>query len=203
LPAGIGPVEKFADVGSTPQGQFPEGGAFDKEGKSVVRRHRQRLDLVPDVGRQACPGVQLLPAARIGPDLRVAGQRLARRQALPDYAHRGILTYDPQTKEVKTLVYTYRNQLFKGPNDLDFDADGNLFFTDPWATGPGPSTADRTDAVYQYSRDGVFAKDHRRHAVPERDRRVAGQQRAGDRRFQRGAVVVRGLMTGPTMGCPQ
>jgi gluconolactonase len=69
--------------------------------------------------------------------------------------HRGILTYDPQTKEVKTLVYTYRNQLFKGPNDLDFDADGNLFFTDPWATGPGPSTADRTGAVYQYSRDGV------------------------------------------------
>ena len=51
--------------------------------------------------------------------------------------HRGILVYDPQTKQVSTLVYTYRNQLFKGPNDLDFDADGNLFFTDPWGTGPG------------------------------------------------------------------
>jgi sugar lactone lactonase YvrE len=24
--------------------------------------------------------------------------------------------------------------LFKGPNDLDFDAEGNLFFTDPWGT---------------------------------------------------------------------
>jgi sugar lactone lactonase YvrE len=34
-------------------------------------------------------------------------------------------------KELKTQVYTYRNQLFKGPNDLDFDAEGNLFFTDP------------------------------------------------------------------------
>ena len=32
LPVGIGPVEKFADVGGTPQGQFLEGGAFDKEG---------------------------------------------------------------------------------------------------------------------------------------------------------------------------
>jgi hypothetical protein len=37
--------------------------------------------------------------------------------------HRGILVYDPQTKQISTLVYTYRNQLFKGPNDLDFDAE--------------------------------------------------------------------------------
>jgi hypothetical protein len=29
LPAGIGQVEKFADVSGTPQGQFIEGGAFD------------------------------------------------------------------------------------------------------------------------------------------------------------------------------
>ena len=72
--------------------------------------------------------------------------------------HRGILVYDPQTKEVKTLVYTYRNHLFKGPNDLDFDAEGNLFFTDPWGTGPGPNMSDRTGAIYQYSRDGVLRK---------------------------------------------
>src|SRR5204862_5320599 len=32
LPAGVGPVEKFADVSGTPQGQFLEGGAFDTEG---------------------------------------------------------------------------------------------------------------------------------------------------------------------------
>src|SRR5690242_5545712 len=32
LPAGIGPVEKFADVSGTPQGQFLEGGAFDAQG---------------------------------------------------------------------------------------------------------------------------------------------------------------------------
>jgi hypothetical protein len=32
LPAGIGPVEKFADVSNTPQGQFLEGGAFDTQG---------------------------------------------------------------------------------------------------------------------------------------------------------------------------
>ena len=31
-PAGIGPIEKFADVSNTPQGQFLEGGAFDAQG---------------------------------------------------------------------------------------------------------------------------------------------------------------------------
>src|ERR1700687_5204038 len=46
----------------------------------------------------------------------------------------------------------------EGPNDLDFDAEGNLFFTDPWATGPGPNVSDRSGAVYQYSRDGILRK---------------------------------------------
>ncbi len=32
LPAGVGPVEKFADVSNTPQGKFLEGGAFDTQG---------------------------------------------------------------------------------------------------------------------------------------------------------------------------
>src|SRR3954467_7812620 len=45
-----------------------------------------------------------------------------------------------------------------GLNDLDFDAEGNLYFTDPWATGPGPNASDRTGAVYQYSKDGMLRK---------------------------------------------
>jgi sugar lactone lactonase YvrE len=48
---------------------------------------------------------------------------------------------------LKTVACAYRNQLFKGPNDLDFDAEGNLFFTDPWGGGPGFNMADRTGAV--------------------------------------------------------
>ena len=32
LPPGVGPVEKFADVSGTPQGQFLEGGSFDTQG---------------------------------------------------------------------------------------------------------------------------------------------------------------------------
>jgi len=32
LPPGVGPVEKFADISSTPQSKFLEGGAFDTQG---------------------------------------------------------------------------------------------------------------------------------------------------------------------------
>ena len=32
LPAGVGPVEKFADVSDKPQGKFLEGGSFDTQG---------------------------------------------------------------------------------------------------------------------------------------------------------------------------
>src|SRR5438309_9050215 len=32
LPAGVGTVEKFADIHDTPQGQFLEGGSFDIQG---------------------------------------------------------------------------------------------------------------------------------------------------------------------------
>ena len=109
------------------------------------------------------------------------------------------MVYDPGTKKLTTLVYTYRNQLFKGPNDLDFDAEGNLFFTDPWGTGPGPTKADETGAVYQYSRDGVLRKllDHRR--LPERRRRLAGRRHAGHRRLRGRADHLRARsLNGPT-----
>jgi DNA-binding beta-propeller fold protein YncE len=63
-----------------------------------------------------------------------------------------------RTKQLSSLVSTFHNELFKGPNDLDFDAEGNLYFTDPWGTGPGPDAADRTGAVYQNSKDGTLRR---------------------------------------------
>jgi len=44
-----------------------------------------------------------------------------------------------QTKELKTLVYAYLNQLFKGPNDLDFDCEGTCSLL-----GLGERVRDRT-----------------------------------------------------------
>src|SRR5262249_24397144 len=96
-----------------------------------------------------------------------------------------------------------RNQLFKGPNDLDFDAEGNLFFTDPWATGPGPNVSDRSGAVYQYSRDGVLRKvmdgglfPNGIAVSPDNSTLAIGDCAAGGMWYALFA-------TGPTMGCPQ
>ena len=125
----------------------------------MVRGHRQRVGLISDSGRQAGPGYSTaIPPPELGQTCEPQGTRWYNGKLYLTSRHRGILVYDPQTKQVSTLVYTYRNQLFKGPNDLDFDAEGNLFFTDPWGTGPGPSASDHTGAVYQYSRDGVLRR---------------------------------------------
>ena len=46
----------------------------------------------------------------------------------------GVWTYEPKSK-VDLLIRYYHGQPFKGPNDLTFDDDGNLYFTDAWQTG--------------------------------------------------------------------
>jgi gluconolactonase len=158
LPPGVGPVEKFADVSNTPQGKFLEGGAFDTDGNMwfVGIGSGWTSYLTPD--GKLVPAFNCNPPEEIGQTCEPQGTRWHDGKLYLTSRHRGILVYDPATKTVKTLVYTYRNQLFKGPNDLDFDAEGNLWFTDPWATGPGPNMADRTGAVYQYSKDGILRK---------------------------------------------
>jgi gluconolactonase len=158
LPAGAGPVEKFADISDTPQGKFLEGGSFDTQGNLwfVAIGSGWVSYLTPD--GKLVPVFNCNPPAEMGQTCEPQGTRWKDGKLYLTSRHRGILVYDPQTKELKTLVYTYRNQLFKGPNDLDFDAEGNLFFTDPWGTGPGPNASDRSGAVYQYSRDGVLRK---------------------------------------------
>ena len=131
-PPGIGPVEKFADVGNTPQGKFLEGGAFDDQGNLwfVAIGSGWISYLQPD--GKLVPVVNCNPPEDYGQTCEPQGTRWKDGKLYLTTRHRGILTYDPKTKELKTLVYTWRNQLFKGPNDLDFDAEGNLFFTDPW-----------------------------------------------------------------------
>src|SRR5438552_12961696 len=158
LPPGVGPVEKFADVSGTPQGQFLEGGAFDTHGNLwfVAIGSGWVSYLTPD--GKLVPGFNCNPPPELGQTCEPQGTRWLDGKLYVATRHRGILVYDPQTQELKTLVYTYRNQLFKGPNDLDFDAEGNLFFTDPWGTGPGPNMSDRAGAVYQYSKDAILRK---------------------------------------------
>ena len=203
LPAGVGAVEKFADISGTPQGQFLEGGAFDTQGNLwfVAIGSGWVSYLTPD--GKLTPVFNCNPPPELGQTCEPQGTRWFDGKLYLTTRHRGILVYDPQTKEVKTLVYTYRNQLFKGPNDLDFDAAGNLFFTDPWGTGPGPSLTDQTGAVYQYSRDGMLRKVMDSGlfpngiAVSPDDALLA----VGD--FRGGRIWYSTFQNGPTMGCPQ
>ncbi|MFC1538488.1 SMP-30/gluconolactonase/LRE family protein [Candidatus Latescibacterota bacterium] len=47
----------------------------------------------------------------------------------------GILSLDPKTKECVTLIDTYQEERFNGPDDVTMDAEGNIYFSDPWGTG--------------------------------------------------------------------
>ena len=158
LPPGVGPVELFADIHNTPQGKFLEGGSFDTQGNfwfvaidsGWISYLTPQGKLVPVVNCNAPPEMKISCDPQ--------GTRWHDGKLYITTRHLGILVYDPQSKKLNVLVNQYANQLFKGPNDLDFDAEGNLYFTDPWLTGPGPDAADEDGAVYQYSTQGVLRR---------------------------------------------
>jgi len=202
LPPGVGPVEKFADIAGTPQSKFLEGGSYDEQGNLwfVGIGTGWISYLAPD--GKLVPVINCNPPDDIGQTCEPQGTRFKDGKLYLTTRHRGILTYDPKTKELKTLVYTWRNQLFKGPNDLDFDAEGNLYFTDPWATGPGPNVSDRAGAVYQYSKDGVLRKimddlqfPNGIAVSPDNNTLAIGECTAG-------RMLYAAFAAGPTMGVP-
>jgi sugar lactone lactonase YvrE len=63
-------------------------------------------------------------------------------------AHRdlGIVTLEPKTKKLETIVDNYQGKKFNGPNDLCLDSKGNIYFTDTWGT----SISNPTGAVYRF-----------------------------------------------------
>jgi len=203
LPAGVGPVEKFADVSGTPQGQFLEGGSFDGQGNLwyVAIGSGWVSYLTPD--GKVVPAFNCNPPPELAQTCEPQGTRWLDGKLYLTTRHRGILVYDPQTKELKSLVYTYRNQLFKGPNDLDFDAEGNLFFTDPWGTGPGPNLTDQTGAVYLYGRDGMLRKVMDSSLFPNGIAVSPDNNLLAVGDFRGGRIWYSTFQNGPTMGCPQ
>jgi gluconolactonase len=203
LPAEVGPVEKFADVSGTPQGQFLEGGSFDGQGNLwyVAIGSGWVSYLTPD--GKVVPAFNCNPPPELGQTCEPQGTRWLDGKLYLTTRHRGILVYDPQTKELKSLVYTYRNQLFKGPNDLDFDAEGNLFFTDPWGTGPGPNLTDQTGAVYLYGRDGMLRKVMDSGLFPNGIAVSPDNNLLAVGDFRGGRIWYSTFQNGPTMGCPQ
>jgi gluconolactonase len=57
----------------------------------------------------------------------------------------GILSLDPKTGECITLIDTYQEERFNGPDDVIMDSEGNIYFSDPWGT----SITNQTGAVYR------------------------------------------------------
>lgn len=57
----------------------------------------------------------------------------------------GILSLDPKTGECVTLIDTYQEERFNGPDDVIQDSEGNIYFSDPWGTG----ITNPTGAVYR------------------------------------------------------
>ena len=68
---------------------------------------------------------------------------------IADYK-RGIMLLDPASGRVTPLIETVRSESFKGVNDLVFDKNGDLYFTDQGQTG----LHDPTGRVYRYTAAG-------------------------------------------------
>ncbi len=138
----------------------------------MVRGNRQWLGLLSDLDAKLVPVFNCNPPADLGQTCEPQAHDGTMVSYISD-DHRGILVYDPQSKNNLPHWYTYRNQLFKGPTTL-ISMLANLFFTDPWGIGPGPNLSDATGAVYQYSKDGVLRWVMDSGMFPEWHRRVAG-----------------------------
>lgn len=47
----------------------------------------------------------------------------------------GIVAFDPATDEQELVVNSHRSERLRGVNDLVFDADGGIYFTEPYGSG--------------------------------------------------------------------
>src|SRR5689334_19081425 len=99
-PPGIGPVSLFADIHDQPQGKFLEGGAFDKDGNFwfVAIGSGWVSYLTPD--GKLVPGFNCDLKDAPVPACEPQGTRWHDGKLYVTTRHRGILVYDPQTKQV-------------------------------------------------------------------------------------------------------
>jgi gluconolactonase len=115
-------IEKFATCGG-----FLEGATLDARGGLwVVDLLGGRILSVADDGRcteRGNTGGQP-NGAKFGPD----GQLWIADKAL------GLLKFDTGTGKVTPLVSSYRTERLRGVNDLAFDADGGVYFTEPYGS---------------------------------------------------------------------
>lgn len=122
---------------------FLEGPAFDRQGNLYVVDipHGRILRLSPDA--------QWTVVAEY--DGEPNGLAIHRDGTIfiADYRN-GILTLDPETRLLNTVISTINGAPLKGPNDLCFSRNGDLYFTDQGSTG----LSDPTGRLVCIRRDG-------------------------------------------------
>lgn len=115
-------VEKFATCGG-----FLEGATFDRSGTLWA------VDLLSSNVVRVDNGGQCHVEAQTGGAPNGAKFHRDGRLFIAD-KDRGVLAYNPATKEMTVVVDTYRAERIRGTNDLVFDADGGLYFSEPYGS---------------------------------------------------------------------
>ena len=139
--SGTPPERLAAGKTATPMGSFLEGPAFDRAGNLYV------VDLAWGRIFKVTPkGTFDLVIEYDGEPNGLAIHKDG-RVFVADHKH-GILRLEDG--DAVPVVSRYHQQRFKGVNDLTFDSEGNLYFTDQGVT----DLADPTGCVYRYTASG-------------------------------------------------
>jgi gluconolactonase len=136
--AGNNPERVAAGKGATPAGCFLEGPAFDRDGNLYV------VDLAFGRIFRISPKGEFSVAAEYDGEPNGLAIHRDGRIFIADHKN-GILALE--NGKISPVVTRYHQQRFKGVNDLIFDAQGNLYFTDQGVS----DLADPSGCVYKYS----------------------------------------------------
>ena len=202
LPPGVGPVEKFADVSGTPQGQFLEGGAFDTHGNLwfVAIGSGWVSYLTPD--GTLVPGFNCNPPPELGQTCEPQGTRWLDGKLYVATRHRGILVYDPQTEGTEDPGLYLPQPAVQRAQRPRFRRRGEPLLHRPVGDRPGaePDRPNGRRIPVLARRDA--AQGHGQWLVPERHCGVAGQHPARGRRFSRGPDLVQHVPKRSNDGLP-
>jgi gluconolactonase len=139
------PPERLAAGKSTTMGSFLEGPSFDRAGNLYV------VDLAWGRIFKVSPGGEFDVVIEYDGEPNGLAIHKDGRIFIADHKH-GILALEDG--KIDHVVSRHHQQRFKGPNDLTFDALGNLYFTDQGVS----DMADPSGCVYRYSADGKLQR---------------------------------------------
>ena len=144
---GTPPERLAAGKSATPAGCFLEGPAFDRAGNLYV------VDLAYGRIFKISPKGEFETFAEYDGEPNGIAIHKDGRIFVADHLH-GILAFDPESRSMKPVVSRYHQQRFKGVNDLAFDLQGNLYFTDQGQSG----IADPSGRVWRLRGNGELQR---------------------------------------------